>query len=197
MPEPVEPNDVAVPDVASSLATRSRARPVALAVMATTAVFVLGLDVATKQLALTNLADGRSVKLLGGLLYLTLTYNSGAAFSIGGNYTVIFPIVTVVVVGGIVWLSRQLRSLPWALSLGLILGGAFGNLMDRVFREPGPLRGHVVDFLSFLNDSGQGFAIFNLADSALVCGVVLAVLLELTGRRRDGTRMRHSDRDAD
>jgi len=197
VPEPVEPNDVAVPDVASSLATRSRARPVALAVMATTAVFVLGLDVATKQLALTNLADGRSVKLLGGLLYLTLTYNSGAAFSIGGNYTVIFPIVTVVVVGGIVWLSRQLRSLPWALSLGLILGGAFGNLMDRVFREPGPLRGHVVDFLSFLNDSGQGFAIFNLADSALVCGVVLAVLLELTGRRRDGTRMRHSDRDAD
>jgi len=197
VPEPVEPNDVAVPDVASSRATRSRARPVALAVMATTAVFVLGLDVATKQLALTNLADGRSVKLLGGLLYLTLTYNSGAAFSIGGNYTVIFPIVTVVVVGGIVWLSRQLRSLPWALSLGLILGGAFGNLMDRVFREPGPLRGHVVDFLSFLNDSGQGFAIFNLADSALVCGVVLAVLLELTGRRRDGTRMRHSDRDAD
>ncbi len=63
-----------------------------------------------------------------------------------------------------------------------MLGGAFGNLADRLFRAPGPLRGEVVDFISFAQPDRRHFAIFNLADSALVCGVVLAMLLELTGR---------------
>ena len=88
------------------------------------------------------------------------------------------------------WLARQLRSLPWAVAMGLVLGGALGNLIDRLFRAPGPLVGHVVDFISLLAPAGQRFAIFNAADSALFCGVVLAIFLEITGRRRDGTRVR-------
>ena len=80
-------------------------------------------------------------------------------------------------------------SLPWAVALGLVLGGTIGNLVDRIFRAPGPFVGHVVDFISVFDASGQGFPVFNLADSALCVGVGLAVLLELTGRRRDGTRV--------
>ena len=89
-----------------------------------------------------------------------------------------------------VWLARQLRSVPWALSMGLIVGGALGNLLDRLFRAPGPLHGHVVDFISVFARNGEAFPIFNAADSSLFCGVVLAIVLELTGRRRDGSRVR-------
>jgi signal peptidase II len=85
-------------------------------------------------------------------------------------------------------LSRRLRSAAWALALGLVLGGAFGNVGDRLFRAPGFLTGHVVDFASLFAPNGRYWAIFNVADAALCCGVVLAVLLELTGRRRDGGR---------
>jgi signal peptidase II len=80
------------------------------------------------------------------------------------------------------------------LALGLVLGGALGNVADRLFRAPGPLVGHVVDFVSLFDDSGQVWPVFNLADSALCVGVVLAVLLELTGRRRDGSRTRPPDK---
>ena len=72
----------------------------------------------------------------------------------------------------------------------LPLGGALGNLGDRVFRAPGPFVGHVVDFVSVFDDAGRVFPVFNVADSALTIGLGLALLLELTGRRRDGTRAR-------
>ena len=99
-----------------------------------------------------------------------------------------FPLITIGVVGWIVWMALRLRSLPWAISLGLVLGGALGNLIDRIFRAPGPFHGHVVDMISLFGPYGEYFPVFNLADSSLVCGVVLAVLLELTGRQRDGQR---------
>ena len=85
-------------------------------------------------------------------------------------------------------MALRLRSLPWAVSLGLVLGGALGNLIDRIFRAPGPFVGHVVDMISLFDPYGQVWPVFNLADSSLVCGVLLAVLLELTGRQRDGRR---------
>ena len=157
-------------------------------------VVIIGLDLWTKQLALTHLSDGSYVRILGGAIYFDLTRNSGAAFSIGGDFTFVFPIIAMVVLAGIVWLTRTVRSLPWAIALGLIFGGAAGNLMDRLFRAPGFLHGHVVDFISVFAPAGQYFPIFNIADSALFCGVVLAIILEFTGRRRDGTRVRHSDR---
>jgi signal peptidase II len=161
----------------------------ALAALAGTVLVVLMIDLATKQLALTNLSDGSRTRLLGGALWFDLTRNSGAAFSIGSGFTWVFPLVAIVVVGAIGYLARHLRSTPWALSLGLILGGALGNLIDRLFRAPGPLQGHVVDFISVFGPAGERFPIFNAADSSLFCGVALAIYLEFTGRRRDGTRL--------
>jgi signal peptidase II len=172
-------------------------RPAALAVLAAVAAFGVMLDIASKQLVLSTLEDRAPVRILGGAVYLDVLRNSGAAFSIGDKLTVLFPLITVVVVGWIGWYSRRLRSVPWAVSLGLVLGGALGNLVDRVFRAPGPFVGHVVDFISLFGPNAQYFPVFNAADSALTCGVVLAVLLELTGRRRDGSRVRHSERDQD
>ena len=163
----------------------------AVLVLAVAALAVLVLDLVTKQLAVTQLTDRGPVRLFGGGLYLVLTRNSGAAFSLARDYTFVFPVVTLVVVGWIAWVSRRLRSVPWGAALGLVLGGAGGNLVDRIFRAPGPFVGHVVDFLSLLDEHGQFFPVFNVADMALVSGVVLAILLELTGRRRDGTR--HAD----
>jgi len=162
---------------------------VAIAVLAIAAVLVVGLDLWTKQLALTALSDGSTVRLLGGAVYFDLTRNSGAAFSIGTDVTFVFPLVAIVVLGLILWFARQLRSWPWALAMGLVLGGAMGNLIDRLFRAPAPLHGHVVDFISVFAPNGDAFPIFNTADSALFCGVVLAIILEFTGRRRDGTRV--------
>jgi len=164
------------------------ARRLAVGTLVLVALLVIGLDLLAKQLVLSNLSDGHFVRLLGGALYFDLTRNSGAAFSIGTNMTVIFPIIATAVIVFILVYARRVRSIPWAIAFGLVLGGAAGNLIDRLFRAPGPLRGHVVDFISVFGPYGERFPIFNLADSALFCGVVLAILLEFTGRRRDGTR---------
>ncbi|WFE42733.1 signal peptidase II [Micromonospora sp. WMMD998] len=147
-------------------------------------------DLGTKQLALGELTGREPVSLLGGTVYLTLTRNSGAAWSIGSDHTWVFPLITFAVIGWIGWMALRLRSLPWAVSLGLVLGGALGNLTDRIFRAPGHFVGHVVDMISLFDPYGQVWPVFNLADSSLVCGVVLAVFLELTGRQRDGSRAR-------
>ena len=157
-------------------------------VLGIAAVLAVGLDQLVKYLATENLTEGEPIKILGGLVYLSLLRNSGAAFSLGSGYTWVFPLVTIAVVTWIAVLSRRLRSAPWALALGLVLGGAFGNLIDRLFRAPGFLHGHVVDMISLFGPYAQYFAVFNVADSCLSAGVVLAVLLELTGRQRDGTR---------
>lgn len=145
-------------------------------------------DLVTKQLTVGLLADAEPVRLLGGALYLVHATNSGAAFSIGGSYTPVFALIALVVIGWIGWMALRLRSLPWAVALGLVLGGAAGNLVDRMFRPPGPWRGEVVDMISLFDPYGRVWPVFNVADSALFVGVVIAVWLELTGRRRDGTR---------
>jgi len=155
-------------------------------VLALTAAAAIIADLVTKTLAIHHLSGQDSVRLLGGAVYLTFTRNAGAAFSIGTNLTWIFPIIAIIVCGVIVALARRLASVPWAIAIGLILGGAMGNLADRLFRSPGPFRGHVVDFISVFGDAGERFPVFNVADSALTCGVVLAIILELAGRRRDG-----------
>jgi signal peptidase II len=162
----------------------------ALAVLVAVPVVVVALDQWVKQLSLAHLSGSAPVRLLGGAIYLNLTRNSGAAYSIGGGFTWIFPIFALIVIAGIIWLSRRLRSIGWAVSLGLVLGGAAGNLLDRLFRSPGVLRGEVVDMISLFDPAGRAWpvkAIFNLADAALFCGVVLLIILELTGRHRDGT----------
>jgi signal peptidase II len=152
------------------------------------AVLVLAGDALIKQLAVAKLTGHAPIKLLGGLLYLDLARNSGAAFSLGTRLTFVFPLVTLAVATWIGWMAARLRSVPWAVALGLVLGGALGNLADRLFRAPGFLVGHVIDYASLFGPNAQYWPIFNLADAALSCGVVLAVLLELFGRRRDGAR---------
>jgi signal peptidase II len=160
----------------------------AASVLGATALVAVALDQWVKWLCTEHLTEGQPVKILGGLIYLSLFRNSGAAFSFGSAHTWIFPVITLAVIGWIVWMATRLRSIPWAVSLGLVLGGAFGNLSDRLFRSPGPFQGHVVDMISLLEPYGQHFAVFNIADSCLTVGVALAVLLELTGRQRDGGR---------
>ena len=162
----------------------------AVATLCVTAVVAVTLDQVVKALSTHHLTEGQPVRILGGLIYLSLFRNGGAAFSFGTGVTWLFPVITLGVIIWIVWMGRRLRSVPWAISLGLVLGGALGNLSDRLFRAPGPFRGHVVDMLSLFAPYGKGFAIFNIADSCLTVGVVLAVLLELGGRQRDGTRAR-------
>jgi signal peptidase II len=78
--------------------------------------------------------------------------------------------------------SRRIHSVAWAVTLGLLLGGATGNLVDRLLREPGPLRGYVVDWIQLPH-----WPVFNIADSSIVCGGILAVLLAGRGIRIDGT----------
>ncbi|GAA2667829.1 hypothetical protein Apa02nite_011070 [Actinoplanes palleronii] len=160
-----------------------------MVVLGATALIALALDQWVKHLSTENLEEHHPVRILGGLIYLSLLRNGGAAFSFGTGFTWVFPLITLVVVGWIVWMATKLRSVPWALSLGLVLGGALGNLGDRLFRAPGPFQGHVVDMISVFAPEGGKFAVFNIADACLTVGVCLAVLLELTGRQRDGSRL--------
>ncbi|MDR3659924.1 MAG: signal peptidase II [Mycobacterium sp.] len=140
------------------------------------AAVVLGLDVVTKVLAVNLLVPGQPVEIIGDTVTWTLVRNSGAAFSMATSYTWVLTLIATGVVLGIVWMGRRLVSPWWALGLGMILGGALGNLMDRFFRSPGPLRGHVVDFLSV-----GWWPVFNIADSAVVCGAALLVGLSVFG----------------
>ena len=152
-------------------------------VLLAVAVAVLAADVVSKTVVVATLSDQAPVRLLGGFLTLIVSRNPGAAFSIGPSLTVVFTAVAVGVIAFILRTSTRIRSAPWAISLGLLLGGATGNLADRLLRSPGPLRGHVVDWIMLPH-----WPVFNLADSSIVCGGVLAVLLAMRGARIDGSR---------
>ncbi len=168
------------------------APPRRIAVLITVAVLVIALDQITKLLVVAHLEGKPTVTVIHGLLYLDVIRNSGAAFSMATGLTWVFSLVAIVVAGAIVWIAPRLRSVGWAIGLGLVLAGALGNLIDRIFRAPAPLRGHVVDFISLFRPLGQGFAVFNLADSAITCGGVLIVLLALLGKDYDGGLSRRS-----
>jgi len=161
-----------------------------VAILVGVAVFVLAADVISKIIVVAHLSGRAPIRLLGGFLTLRLLRNSDAAFSIGTSMTIVFTAIAVGVIVFILRTARNLRSLPWAITLGLLLGGATGNLSDRLFRSPGPMRGSVVDWIELPH-----WPVFNLADSAIVCGGVLAVLLAMRGLRMDGTReiVRRSD----
>ncbi|WP_238145537.1 signal peptidase II [Antricoccus suffuscus] len=152
------------------------------------------LDILTKVLVVATLSDQPPLRLLGGAVYFTLARNSGAAFSLGTGMTIVFTLLALIVVLVIVRTARKLYSRGWAISLGLVLGGALGNLVDRMFRHPGPFRGAVIDFISVFDPWGRTWPIFNLADSAIVVGGVLAVILAFAGVEMDGTRNRKADR---
>jgi lipoprotein signal peptidase len=133
-------------------------------------------DQVAKITAVRELSDRAPIELLGGALTLRLVRNPGAAFGIAGGGTVFFTLVAVVVAVVILRVARRLGSGWWALALGLMLGGALGNLTDRMVRDPAPLRGHVVDFLELPH-----WPVFNVADMAIVGGSALMVLLSFRG----------------
>lgn len=154
-----------------------------LVALAGVAVAVYLADLVTKTLAVHYLTPGEPVSIIGDVVTWRLIRNSGAAFSMATGYTWVLTIIALVVVGVIIRFSRRLASTGWAIGLGLVLGGALGNLTDRFFREPGVLRGHVVDFVSV-----GWWPVFNVADSAVVCGAILLVVLTLLGYDYDGSR---------
>ena len=156
------------------------------------AAAVLLLDIVTKVLAVRLLVPGQPVSIIGDTVTWTLVRNSGAAFSMATGYTWMLTLVAMGVVVGIIWMGRRLVSPWWAVGLGMILGGALGNLVDRFFRAPGPLRGHVVDFLSI-----GWWPVFNVADPAVVGGAMLLVALSVFGYEFDSPVRRRSPEPSD
>jgi signal peptidase II len=140
-------------------------------------------DVVSKVVAVAKLSNRPPVHLIDDLLELTLTRNPGAAFSIGVGATVIFTVVAVAVVVVIARTATRLRSVPWAIALGLLLGGALGNLVDRLLRSPGPFRGEVIDWIHLSH-----WPVFNIADAAITLGAVVAIVASLRGHQLDGRR---------
>lgn len=147
------------------------------------AAVVFVADVITKIIVVATLTPYRQVDVIGSVLSLDLVRNKGAAFSFGPGMTIVFTLIAVGVILFILRTSRRLRSLAWAITLGLLLGGASGNLSDRLLRAPGVFRGEVVDWIQLPH-----WPVFNVADSCIVCGGFLAVLLAARGLRLDGTR---------
>jgi signal peptidase II len=159
-------------------------RRVLVVALLATAGFVLALDQLAKAWAVRALADGRSVELVGELVQLRLFRNPGAAFSFATGTTWIFTLIAAVASIAIVRASRHLGSPLWALALGLLLGGALGNLVDRLFREPGFPQGHVVDFIDL-----PRLFVFNVADASITGAAALIALLSWRGVRVDGSHL--------
>jgi lipoprotein signal peptidase len=158
-------------------------RPRRVGLLFGVAAAVLVTDVITKVIVVATLKPLHPVRVVGALLQLDLVRNSGAAFSFGTSMTIVFTLIAVGVIVFIVRTSRRLHSVPWAVTLGLLLGGAAGNLTDRLLRSPGAFRGDVVDWIQLPH-----WPVFNVADSCIVCGGFLAVVLAARGIRLDGSR---------
>ena len=153
------------------------------AVFAAVAVVGYAVDLGTKVLAVRRLTEGEPVGVVGTWLRLDLVRNPGAAFSTGTSYTLLLSVIAVVAAATVVRYGRRLGDRTWAIALGLLLAGVCGNLTDRVFREPGVMRGHVVDFLEFPH-----WPVFNVADMLIDAAVVLIVLQSWRGIRLTGAR---------
>ncbi|MDQ0796871.1 signal peptidase II [Streptomyces sp. B1I3] len=151
-------------------------------VLLVVAVLAYLLDLVSKMVVVAKLEHEEPIEIFGDWLKLDAIRNAGAAFGFGEAFTVIFTVIAAGVIVVIARLARKLYSLPWAIALGLLLGGALGNLTDRIFRAPGVFEGAVVDFIAPAH-----FAVFNLADSAIVCGGILIVILSFKGLDPDGT----------
>lgn len=139
--------------------------------LAVSALIVFALDYSTKQLAIHYLSD-EPKNIIGSLLQFRLIYNSGAAFSLASSGTIFLSSFSIITAAVIFYFGRKVKSTPWAIALGLVLGGIFGNLTDRIFRSPGGLQGEVVDWIQIPN-----WPVFNIADSAVVCGAILITVL--------------------
>jgi signal peptidase II len=141
-----------------------------------TALIVVLLDLATKAWAVARLENQSDIKVIGEFLKFSFVRNPGAAFSFGTSVTWVFTLIAIVVSFAILLMSRKVTNRPWAIALGGLLGGALGNLIDRIFRSPEVFHGHVVDFISVPN-----YPMFNISDSAVVLSAIAMVILSLRG----------------
>ena len=142
----------------------------------------LAIDQVTKVLAVRFLEGEPSVELIPGLLQLTFLRNAGAALGTGSSMTIVLTVIAIAVTIGVLRVATRLRDRGWAVGLGLLLSGATGNLADRLFREPAPLRGRVVDFIDY------GPFVGNVADIALTLAAVIIIWRTFRGVGVDGTR---------
>lgn len=168
------PHDAPAPDQVQG---RSRL----FALLGGMGVLTLALDQGSKEWALASLTPGVPRELLGEALRLNLIRNPGAAFSLGDGVTWLLTLVAIAIV---IWVGRAARrvgSTAWAVTLGMLLGGAIGNLIDRIFREPGFGRGHVVDFIDYF-----GLFIGNVADIAIVVAAAFGAILAFRGVPLEG-----------
>jgi signal peptidase II len=149
------------------------------------------IDVVTKALAVEQLSDGADVELVGPWLVLHLTRNPGAAFSTGTEFTLLLSVIAIAAVAAVVHFGRKVGTRGWAWALGLLLAGVCGNLTDRVLRDPGPLRGHVVDFLMVPH-----WPVFNIADICINVAAGLILIQAFRGIGVDGTRAAAREREA-
>jgi len=150
-------------------------------------VTAYAVDVVTKVLAVAHLTPADPVDVIGGLLRLDLVRNPGAAFSTGTSYTLFLTVIAAVAAGVVIRFGSRLGDRTWAVALGLLLGGVCGNLTDRVFREPGFLRGHVIDFLELPH-----WPVFNVADMLIDAAVVLIIIQTWRGIGITGVRHKRS-----
>lgn len=173
-------------------AAAPEARRRRVGVLLVVALLAYLIDLGSKLLVVARLEGHAPIQVIGDVLTFQVIRNPGAAFGMGQALTIVFTLIAASVIVVIWRIARKLHSLPWAIALGLLLGGALGNLTDRLFRAPAVFRGHVVDFISL-----QHFAVFNLADSAIVCGGVLVVLLSFRGSNPDGSVQRDREEEPD
>jgi signal peptidase II len=152
-------------------------------VFAVVALAAYAVDLGTKLLAVHRLTEGYPVDVVGSWLRLDLVRNPGAAFSTGTSYTVLLSVIAVIAAAVVIRYGRRLGDRTWAVALGLLLAGVLGNLTDRVFREPGFMRGHVVDFLELPH-----WPVFNVADMLIDAAVVLILVQSWRGVRLTGAR---------
>jgi signal peptidase II len=170
--------DAPTPD-ATSPAPVAHAKPrraLLLSVFAGLAVFAYMFDQLTKIWVTSTMVEGERIPVLPPLLHWYYIRNPGAAFSIGDGSTWLLTAVSIAILVWVVIGARKVGNMPWAVALGLLLGGALGNLIDRVFRAPGPGQGHVVDFIDYF-----GLFIGNVADIAIVVGAGIIMVLSFRG----------------
>ncbi|MCW2849886.1 MAG: peptidase signal peptidase [Marmoricola sp.] len=175
----------------ASLSTAATPGRPAVRLAAAVALTALLVDVASKHLAVEKLTGRAPVDVVGDVLQLQLLRNPGAAFSAGESLTPLITVVAIVAALVVAWFAARVRHRGWAVALGLLFAGVVGNLIDRMFRAPGPFRGHVVDFLALPN-----WPVFNVADICIDVAGALFVYLLVRGVHLDGSRPPHvADRD--
>ncbi|CAL9401838.1 Lipoprotein signal peptidase [Nocardiopsis dassonvillei] len=162
--------------------TTPGARPRRYLLLVLVALAAIGVDLLTKEAVLAAFREGERLDVIGEIVQFTLVYNTGAAFSMGTDHTWVFTTIASIVVLVIAYIGLRVRSVWWAVTLGLMMGGAAGNLVDRIFREPEPFHGAVVDFIKVMD-----FPVFNVADSCVVVGACLVVALTFKGLELDGS----------